>query len=526
LQPKGGIVKPQFFLSTASAKYNSAIFGLALLAVILVFLPTSRYGAGLSPDSVGYIATARNVMTGAGFTTYDGTPLVVHAPLFSALLALAGKLFNTDPLVLANIVNAFIFGLIVYVGGILVFRYLSSTPIIALMGTLTILASIPLFKVSVMAYSEPLFILFVLLSLLFANSYLERNDVLSLVLFSLSIAFATLTRYVGIVLLPWGISIILIFYHNGLKNRIMHISVFLCLAALPIGLWLLRNYVVANTFLGPHGPSSYTLSQNLTYVFNVLISWYVPAIIADNRFTLILLGMAIGFLAGLHPKQSWQSLRVRWRQLVPLVLLVCIFMAFLVISSTTTAYDKLDNRLLSPVYVPFTIVLLILAQALVEPHGRLFSNRAVISLPAIAFAIWLLIYPLRITAMNARNVAPDGLGYASKAWIQSQTVQYVVSHPTLTSGCTVYSNDPYATYILAHLNTKMSPAKFHSLQDSGNDISRLGKTWPVENNKVCMLWFENSYQKQLFTIDELQTVATLDLIARFDDGAIYSVTRK
>ena len=65
-----------------STKYKLALVFFALLGVILVFLSTSRYGAGLSPDSVGYISIARNLITGAGFTSYDGSPLIVQPPLF------------------------------------------------------------------------------------------------------------------------------------------------------------------------------------------------------------------------------------------------------------------------------------------------------------------------------------------------------------------------------------------------------------------------------------------------------------
>lgn len=153
-----------------------------------VFLSTSRYGAGLSPDSVGYIGTARNLTIGAGFNSYDGAPVVVWPPLYPALLALVSGIFKGDPLFLANVLNALIFGLIVYVGGVLTFKHLSTFPALAFVGTLAILVSIPLFQVSVMAWSEPLFILLLLLSLLLANSYLYKNDIISLILLSLSVA--------------------------------------------------------------------------------------------------------------------------------------------------------------------------------------------------------------------------------------------------------------------------------------------------------------------------------------------------
>lgn len=100
-----------------STYYKLTLVLLALVGAILILLSTSRYGAGLSPDSVGYIGTARNLITGAGFISYGGSPTVEWPPLYPALLALVGGTFETDPLLLANVVNALIFGLIVYVGG-------------------------------------------------------------------------------------------------------------------------------------------------------------------------------------------------------------------------------------------------------------------------------------------------------------------------------------------------------------------------------------------------------------------------
>ena len=49
---------------------------LAFAGAALVYLPMTRHGAGLSPDSVGYIGTARNLARGLGFTNYDNTPMV------------------------------------------------------------------------------------------------------------------------------------------------------------------------------------------------------------------------------------------------------------------------------------------------------------------------------------------------------------------------------------------------------------------------------------------------------------------
>jgi hypothetical protein len=256
------------------------------------------------------------------------------------------------------------------------------------------------------------------------------------------------------------------------------------------------------------------------------MTWYIPGIIADHRPTLILLGVVIGFIAGLNPKDSWQSMKVRLRQISPIVLFVVVYITFLVISSTTAAYDQIGDRLLSPIYVPLTLFLLILAQILIEQYRRYFSNKVMNTFLLITLVIWL-VYPIRSITITAVNLAKIGQGYSSKAWEESNTIKYLLQHQTLESECTIYTNAPDAVYILAHLVTKMIPAKkFYNSQKVMYDISWLKNVWLVDNNKKCIIIFYKVNREYLFAIDELQTVASINLIAHFDDGAIYSIAKK
>jgi hypothetical protein len=53
---------------------------LSTLGVVLVLLCTSRYGVGILPDSVDYLAAAQNLVLGEGLRTYDGSPYVGRPP--------------------------------------------------------------------------------------------------------------------------------------------------------------------------------------------------------------------------------------------------------------------------------------------------------------------------------------------------------------------------------------------------------------------------------------------------------------
>ncbi|NIP42487.1 MAG: hypothetical protein GWO30_06835 [Gammaproteobacteria bacterium] len=68
-------------------KYVILLAMLAILGAALIIYPTYHYGIGLSPDSVGYISTARSLISGKGFFQYDGQPFFLQPPLYPIILA-------------------------------------------------------------------------------------------------------------------------------------------------------------------------------------------------------------------------------------------------------------------------------------------------------------------------------------------------------------------------------------------------------------------------------------------------------
>jgi 4-amino-4-deoxy-L-arabinose transferase-like glycosyltransferase len=209
--------------STKLSVANKVLLGiLGITGTVLVLLTTSQYGAGLSTDSVAYIATARNMAHGLGATSLDGNPLVLQAPFYSLLLACIDRLFGVDPLSSAPVVNALILGLLVYVSGSLISRHLTQGYVFALLGAAAVLLSPALFGVSVMAWSEPLFVLFVVLFLLCLESWLQDKGRAWFAILTLSAALACITRYAGVTLVLTGGLAILLLDRERWKARIVH----------------------------------------------------------------------------------------------------------------------------------------------------------------------------------------------------------------------------------------------------------------------------------------------------------------
>jgi len=509
-----------------SGKHRLVLVLLAVVGVFFVLFGTSRSGVGLTPDSVGYIATARNLINGFEAVSWDAKPLVVQPPLYPALLASVGYFSGYDPLSCARIVNASLFGLAVYVSGLLFFTYLNLFPALAMMGTVTVLVSAPLLQVSMMAWSEPLYILLVLVSLLLANSYRVTGKSTSLLFLAGSVALASMTRYIGIALIPVGVLLIFFSNHGTLGERASHLLLFLLVSTSPLAAWVVRNYVVSGTLFGPRYPADTTVLQVLERAYHFVRTWYIPDALYQRRSLLVCSSATVGFLAGLILKEGdWRRVRSVFLETSPVILYLLFYAALLIYSSRTVGMDRLNSRLLSPVYVPLNLVLLCFAQSLLKPIVRGAPSRVVLILLLAGIAVWAP-FSARQGLIEHPVFRRDSSGlYNSMKWRDSETIRYL-QHQPLGSADTVYCNDPYALYILSGIVAKLSPAKTqYNSPEPAYTPSELGGLWP-DGEKGYLIWFSFVEFGYLYTLEELQTISGMKQMTKLGDGAIYIVSKK
>ncbi|MBK7227947.1 MAG: glycosyltransferase family 39 protein [Ignavibacteriales bacterium] len=148
---------------------------------------------------------------------------------------------------------------------------------LSILGTISILISYALVQVSLMALSEPLFILLILLFIYHFDKFRSKQDYTSLFLLSIWASLACLTRYTGIVIILTGIILILTHQKSNFKKKILQSLVFILITVLPIGIWIIRNYFISGTTIGQRAESSYSLSQNLRFFYDtILLGIYLP----------------------------------------------------------------------------------------------------------------------------------------------------------------------------------------------------------------------------------------------------------
>jgi hypothetical protein len=511
------------FRDGSTTKNKLFVVLLALLGAGSVLIATHHFGVVVWPDSVFYISTARSLIKGGGFVAFDGEPLTLWPPLYPGILAFISSIFRTDPLFIAAVLNAIIFGGIIYLAGVILLKQFSSSPILAIEGTLATLFSIPLFSISVVAYSEPLFILLQLFAFICLDNYLSSKSIQSLVPLAVTVALAFLTRYIGVILLVWGGLLIVFINREGFKKRLTHLALFVSIGSIPTGVWLVRNLIVAHTLLGPRTPPVFSFIQILSYGLKNILDWYLPGAFTGHP-VIMLIGSILAvvlIIFNLNGKRHW--LKTNPSQFSPTMVLsiscglfIILYAGFVVVSAIRTYVSVFESRIWSPIYIPLTLLIFILLKEAGKRLEKKLSGKVINSILIVSVGLGL-VYPLISTVSNAIYLVRFGDGLGSAGWTKSPTVEYVRENKYK---CTYYSNGPDVIYFQTGVNAKWVPSR----GDVTSGINSKKGIWPPAT-KACLVWFEHIYRTSLFRPDELLPITNLEQVVKPSDGVIYIISR-
>jgi hypothetical protein len=462
-----------------------ALLGLGALAgFAAVWLATARYGAGISPDSVSYISAARNLLHGEGLVRFDGLQFVLWPPLFPALLALLG-LVGIDPLLGARLINAAAFGLAVPVAALFLRRCLQSRSLTAI-GTVAVLTAPPLLYTATKAWTEPVFTLLVLLLGLFLGRWLETGHRRDFVLALVWAALLPLQRYIGIALVPAAALAVLLWRGAPLRRRVGPALLMLGVALVPVGLWLLRNRLVAGAVTGERIAASAGFADSVRLILRGLAGPFLPPV---PLFLAVLVIVVV--LPFVRPPQPAAP-----RRLAAVLLLA--YLAGLGFAAATTAIDGLDSRMTAALY-PLVIALVL---AGFEDVAARLRSRPVRLLAAALAGFWLVLQVNRSVRLVRDWRELGAGGYSITAWQESPTVAWLRQNPVAPP---VYSNAPDAAYILANVPARLAP----TIDD---------KTLPVSGTLV---WFSRMRRAHVTPPGELARRILLEPLAATDDGGVF-----
>jgi Dolichyl-phosphate-mannose-protein mannosyltransferase len=489
-----------------------------------VLLHSSPWGLGLSPDSVVYIGAARSLLAGHGFSLPGESalfsPITHYPPLYSSLLAVIGTL-AADPLDGAKWLNGAAFSTNIYVAGFLLFAVLGSWQL-ALLGSLFTLTAFPLVQAHTMAWSEAMFIMLELLSLLLLLRYLEKPRTRSLLLASAVAGLSLLCRYAGFALVASGILGILFLGAREQREKLIDAGVFTGIAVLPTAVWAARNWYLGDNSFNRTVAFHPIGLEKIFDIPAVLAGWFTfGPLTYDIGVILWLVLLIAGFVLpfGYLRKANFTNLRRTDTLLFLMLIVVVSYLAMMALSLTfLDAQIPVDSRTLSPIYVPAMILLIALsARFLLAPESL---SRARV---AVSVGLALLLAAQLQSSLNwLRLNHQHGIGYAGRVWRESQTLNRL---KRMMPATVLFSNAPDVLYTLLNEHAVLIPRKTHTDTNLPNrhyleqtaELKRRLK----EDRGLLVYLHRVDWRWYLPAVEELERTLGLHVLARENDGVIY-----
>jgi hypothetical protein len=410
---------------------NAGILAIALAALLLGAVGT-RYGAGLTPDTILYLDAADAIRAQGEFPTCllgGSTTSVVIPPLYPYALALVGAgLENPEP---SRWLNVILYGLNVAGFGMLLRRLTAQDPFFTLTGTGLAAFSLVLLEIHTASWSEPLFLAILLGWIWALAEHLETGTFSSALLAGALVGLSPICRFAGVTSVAAALVTLMLVTPRRWKTNLLCGLMMLS----PVACLLLGNKLVSGVAAGAAGGLEFHWpGPDLVVLCNTVAAWLAPGI---DRFhvlpaqdalawtlVLIWLGLVVrlaGQEKGLARDSLFRILAVH-TLVYPAVILALV--------STIKADLPLEQRIMMPMHV----TILLLTVALLARSRRRWAR------PLMLF--WLTVYVIP-ALVGLRVLATSGRGYLGPAYRAPEIQQYLKDHPPDV----VHTNDSAALWL-------------------------------------------------------------------------------
>ena len=480
-------------------------FPLLLVSMVGIFLIlyATRWGAALSDDSYFYIKPARDMLAGQ---PYHLSPH--YTPALPYLLAGIGWT-GIDPQIAIRYLNAFCFGLNIFLSGLIVAR-ISGRRGAGLAAALLVLLAQPLIEVHAWGMSEALFLSLVLSCIYTLHAYFETRNWLWLLLAVILAGLSALTRYAGLALIAAGSVSLVLGGVEKLPRRILIGGFFAAAAGLIFSIYLLGygaafgeiSHFGGLQFINPSGQSM----TNLLY--NSLL-WVAPGRLVRGHegWAMVGLGAAvaglcIGYILLRKLPLRTQVGRVSARPAALVLLLFALASLFLLYQAnlSDTYRSPFDFRLLAPTHLALFLLVFVVVGWVWDNIGRLVRGAFLI------FFVFLGGIYMQRAVVTVQLYHTEGMGFASRYWHESDAVAYLRGLP---AGVELASTAPIGVYF-----------------SSGREARQAADFAPEQleewlRSEHGYFIFFRSMPFEIYGKDEQSYVSRLRLVHEYSDSAVY-----
>ncbi len=491
--------------------YRRKLF--ALLAfhfawAFVLWLSISKYGLGVSSDSVDYMFAGVNLVEGKGLVSYDGSPFYLWPPLYPMLIGFV-HLFGFTSFESAHIIQFTAFALIAYFSSVLFLKIFDDFALAFLAAFL--LATGPVVISSFqMVGPDYLFILFPILLTLLIASYADSQKAATLILIGLTASLAMLLRYIGYTLVLTGLLAVARYTSGSALKRTLRAASVGLFAISPC-LWMLSTWIA--TTGQRRAPLS--LLEYFKQFTSGILEWFMvapnyPNVSAWHLAIVWIPILAFIVFAGLLLKRT----AIFTACTMPILGYGILYTVFIFVNASIVYFNRLNGRFLLPIYLPLVMLVLLVIQ-----HSR---SRPVSGL-SILFVILVTVLQLHrgVTLMRESVNGTIPLNaYNTREWNENVALKFWKDAPPQGDFILLSNYDAGVAFHTEHM-TLASPRR---TEIYGTDIIPLA-TYEDEMFQPGMntyfIWIEPNAYKHVYEPLELTPIAKIEMLFKNKDGAVY-----
>jgi hypothetical protein len=499
---------------------------LAVLAIILCGVVTSKYGAGISSDSTKYLSVAQNLLEGNGLVDHKGAPLLSWPPLYSIILAGLSLLTGLDVFVAGWYLNVFLLGLNVYLSGVIFYRVFSEKPLYAYLASLFVFLSLSSLRIHSDISSDPLYLTLTLGFLIAVEGYVKRRSHRAFAWMVLFSVLAPLQRYVGLAITVTAEIVILIENRRSIRILLRDGLILGFLSVLPIAWWLIVHNMIMYGSLWGLASQPVDVGENISLALTKMLHWFVPyltflmPVLTRPWLPLGVVALLL-FLINRHNKQSGRAW-IRWfaaPSIYPTMVYAAVYFIALALTVITQDHrDLFSDRYYVILLVPTAVFILFTFDKLVLPHLDLSLGQLQFGLILI-FVLWA-IYPIYSTQEYLREARSEGEPsganmFNNRTYHEMPMVAEMQKLRAERPQETFYSNYVDAVWFYTRRPVSLLPFV-------NDDPLTAYAGWPYDKPGY-IIWFEPNEYKHYLAPQKIAQFADVELIYHGKDGEIYHV---
>ena len=499
-----------------------ALMTFHMLWGLVLWFSISKYGLGISTDSVPLLFGGLNLSLGRGLISFDGSRLLIWPPLYPVLLAVIHRLTGLDMFVSATVLQAAAFVCISLCLSLLFLKIFLGNFLFAFAANLLSDVGVVVIAGCNMVGSDYVYLVFVILFIWLTGVFLEKNSPRIFVAIVMVGMLAMLQRYLGIAVIGTGVLMVFFFSAGTLAQRLGR-SLLVLMAALPSGVWLF----ITSRLLERRAPI--TFAENFNWFSKSVLQWFFPADALKAHLGLyiiflwmIISGLVILLFLGPSPHIFFTSYAL------PVFVFGALYCFALFGSASVTYYNKLGGRFLLPLYIPFVTLLTVALDNLLRlvKSWRAPSLRHVVSAGLVGtlllVAVLLIHVSLPVILDSHANGASGGENaFNTAVWHENKAIQYWLSHQP-QGQYLLFSNYPDGVAFYTGHSCNRSPVKYSGPYGKEEfPVSQYASELFPVGQPVYIIWIEPNDYSYFYEVEELSSIAQVEPLFGGGDGGVY-----